>query len=248
MKALILAAGYGTRLYPYTKYFPKPLLEVNKKPVIGYLLDKLEKLDGLTRVVVVTNARFYKHFLEWRKSSRLKDKIRIVNDLTRSPKEKLGAIADMYLGLKKEGLDDNFLVLGGDNFLEEPLNDFFKFAQKKKPQITIGVVGVGSRREARHYGVVLLNRNKQIIDFQEKPLQPKSRLAAMCLYYFPRSKLGLVKKCIRSCRPSFDNIGTYIGWLARQERVYGFTFKKMWFDIGSIETYRKLNKLLRDKG
>jgi len=247
MKALILAAGYGTRLYPYTKYFPKPLLEVNKRPVIDYLLDKLNDLSDISRIVVVTNARFWKHFCRWREKSSFKKKIRVINDMSNSPKDKLGAIADMYLGIKKEGFDDDYLVLGGDNFIEEELAGFVGFARRKKPHITIGVVDIGSKTEARHFGVVIIGSNNRIINFEEKPLRPKSSLAAMCLYYFPRAKLNLIKACMNDSGLCFDNIGAYIGWLTREEDVYGFIFKRMWFDIGHIRTYRKLNDILKGK-
>jgi glucose-1-phosphate thymidylyltransferase len=247
MKVLILAAGYGTRLYPYTRYFPKPLLKVNKRPLIDYLLDKVARCGDLSRIAVVTNARFLKHFEVWKKTSELKNKIRIINDMSTSPRNKLGAIADMSLGIAKEGLGEDYLVLGGDNFLEERLEDFIAFARKKKPYITIGVVDVGSRFRVKEYGVVILGAGKKIIDFEEKPLKPRSSLAAMCLYYFPRSKLGLIRKCISSTKFHFDNIGAYIGWLTKNDSVYGYAFKKMWFDVGRPETYRKLNRILKEK-
>jgi glucose-1-phosphate thymidylyltransferase len=245
MKALILAAGYGTRLYPYTKYFPKPLLKIDQRPVIDYLLDKLEFLPDLSQVAVVTNARFFRHFCRWKEKSPLKKKIRIINDLTQSPKDKLGAIADMYLGIKKGGFGEDYLVLGGDNFLEEGLADFVTFARRKSPHIAIGIVDIGAKTKARNFGVVLLGRKNRIIDFQEKPLKPKSSLAAMCLYYFPKGKLCLIKECLCDSGLSFDNIGAYIGWLTQKEEVYGFVFKKRWFDIGHIQTYRKLNSILK---
>ena len=202
MKVLILAAGYGTRLYPATKYIPKPLLEVNGRPLIEYLLDKIEGLNGISKIIIVTNGRFFEKFKNWGKTSRLKKKIRIINNGSTDPKDRLGAVADFYLGVKKEGADDDYLVLGGDNFLDEPL---------------------------------------------EKPIHPKSSLAAMCLYYFPREKLSLAGKCMAGSRRCFDSIGKYIGWLSKEDKVYGFTFKKMWFDVGRPETYRKLNRILKER-
>jgi len=248
MKALILAAGYGTRLYPYTRNHPKPLLRVHKRLLIDYLLDKLAKLDGLSRIVVVTNARFFEKFKAWKDASPLNDKIRIVNDGSTSPRNKLGAIVDMRLGIEKGGEDEDYLVLGGDNFLDESLGEFVAFAINKRPAISIGVVDVGSKKKACHYGVVVLAGDKQVMDFQEKPKEPKSSLAATCLYYFPKVKLGLVKKCLASSLFCFDSIGNYIGWLSREDLVYGFIFKKMWFDVGRPEVYRNLNKILKQRG
>lgn len=245
MRALILAAGYGTRLYPYIKNFPKPLLEVNNRPIIDYLIDKLAKIKGLSRISVVTNARFFKHFQKWRMGLEIKDKVHIINDRTTSPENKLGAIKDMYLAFEKEGLNDDYLVLGGDNFFEEPLDGFMDFARKKHPAVTIGLFDVKKKSEARYFGVVHINQKKKVMEFVEKPAKPKSSLVATCVYYLPREKLNLTRDCIKDSLASFDNVGSYISWLVDKDEVYGFTFKKMWVDIGRMEIYQKLNQVLK---
>ena len=112
MKSLILAAGYGTRLYPYTKNYPKSLLKVNNRPIIEYLLDKLEGLNDLSKILIVTNDRFYKHFDDWRQKLKIKNRVKIVNDCTQTVEEKLGAIRDMELVFREEGFSEDFLVLG----------------------------------------------------------------------------------------------------------------------------------------
>ncbi|MBU0503297.1 MAG: nucleotidyltransferase family protein [Candidatus Omnitrophota bacterium] len=245
MKALILAAGYGTRLYPYIKNYPKPLLEINQKPIIEYLVDKLKKLKGLSEVIIVTNDRFFKHFQKWRDGLDIKDRIKIINDYSRSPEEKLGAVKDMYLVFKQEGFDDDYIILGGDNFFRESLNRFVDFAAKKSPAVSIGVVDIKNRSEARNYGVVSLDKQGRITEFKEKPARPKSSLVATCIYYFPRDKVGLIKRCIDDSKVCFDNIGVYIDWLTKKDKVYGFIFRNLWVDIGRIETYDMLKEIMK---
>ncbi len=245
MKILILAAGYGTRLYPYTKNFPKSLLKVNKKPIIQYLTDKLENINGISKIIVVTNGRFFNYFRNWEKGLNSRNKICIVNDLTRSPKDKLGAIADMNLVFDKEGCADDFLVLGGDNYFFEPLDDFVLQAQRKTPAISIGVCDIKNKQEARHYGVVSLSRNNRVVSFQEKPAHPESSLIAMCLYYFPKKTVGLIKKYLNDPRNSKDAVGSYINWLSKNKTVYGFIFKDAWFDIGHVHTYNRIKELTK---
>jgi glucose-1-phosphate thymidylyltransferase len=247
MKVLILAAGYGTRLYPHTKNYPKPLLLVNKRPVIDYLLDKLEVRGAISEIIIVTNNRFFKHFQAWRKCLKFKSKIRIVNDLSESPEDKLGAIRDMDFVFRKEKKKEDFLVLGGDNYFSQPLAGFLSFARRKRPCITIGTFDIRIKAQARHYGVVSLNSVDRIIDFTEKPRNPKTTRVAMCLYYFPATKVGLVKEYLSEPGNHQDAVGAYIKWLVNKDRVYGFTFKKLWFDIGHIAAYEKLNKLLKEK-
>ena len=247
MKALILAAGYGTRLYPYTKHFPKPLLKVKDRPIIDFLVDKLGKVEDLSSIVVVTNNRFFGHFKRWKEEQPLKARIKLLNDHTESPEDKLGATGDMDLAFRSEGLSQDFLVLGGDNFFREPLEDFMDFARSHSPAISIGVFDVKNKKEASNFGVVVLDKKHRITDFQEKPAKPKSTLAAMCLYYFPKEKLRLVGKCLSGGEQCFDNVGAYIKWLADNEQVFAFTFKELWYDIGRIQTYEALNKTLNKK-
>jgi len=244
MKVVILAAGYGTRLYPYTKNFPKPLLDVKGRPIIEYLLHKLERRSDVSKVIVVTNSRFYKHFVYWKKSVRTRLVLEIVNDLSKSPKDKLGAIKDMELVFKKEGYKGDFLVLGGDNFFKGWLDGFIRFAQRKSPGITIGAVDIGDKKQARHYGVLRMGKTKRIFEFQEKPEAPKSTLVAMCLYYFPSVKVPLVKRYLADPGNYRDAVGAYIKWLIAHDEVFGFRFRSLWFDIGRVDTYITLNRLL----
>jgi glucose-1-phosphate thymidylyltransferase len=245
MKVLILAAGYGTRLYPYTKNFPKPLLEVNKKPIIGYLADKLSVIPGISKIIVVTNARFFDNFMDWREGLKQRGKIKVFNDLTLTPKEKLGAIGDMDLVFKTEGFDDDFLVIGGDNFFKEPLDGFISYARKRKNAVTIGVCDIKDKKEARNFGVVSLDRMGLVKQFQEKPARPASSLIGMCLYYFPKGRNILIKKYLRDPKNPKDAAGSYIKWLSINTKVYGFVFKDSWFDIGRIDTYNKVKQITK---
>jgi glucose-1-phosphate thymidylyltransferase len=247
MKVLILAAGYATRLYPRTRNFPKPLLEVNKKPIINYLIEKVERLSGISKVVVVTNDRFAKTFEAWAKQLDTRYDIQIVNDRTRTPETRLGAVGDMSLVFKQESYRGDFLVLGGDNFFQDSLEDFVKFARRKSMATTIGVYDIKRRQEASNFGVVSLNSAGRVIDFAEKPDQPRSSLIAMCLYYFPQGALSCIKEYTADRRNSSDAAGAYIAWQARRDTVYGYRFKHLWVDIGNKKTYEQINLLTKGK-
>ncbi|MBL7081844.1 MAG: nucleotidyltransferase family protein [Candidatus Omnitrophica bacterium] len=247
MKILILAAGYGTRLYPHIRKTPKPLLKLKKRPVIDYLLDKIEELDNVSDIIVVTNNRFFKQFKAWANSHKIKYPIRIINDLTASPEDRLGAIGDMYFVFGQEGLTDDFLVLGGDNFFEGSLLDFIHFAKGKYPFASIGLFDIKDKEQARHYGVARLDQGSRLVEFCEKPARPKSSLVAMCLYYFPQAKLRLIEDYFARPHNSFDTLGSYINWLSKKESVYGYKFSDLWFDIGHIHTYNKIKRILRTK-
>ncbi len=244
MKVLILAAGYGTRLYPYTKKIPKPLLKVNNRPIIDYLLDKVLKLEGVSSIVVVTNTKFFKYFKSWKEKKSIQY-LHIINDKSTAPENRLGVIRDMELVFTKEGFDEDFLVLGGDNFFSDSLSGFIDFAKTKDPQASIGVYDVRSKKEASNYGVLSFNKNNRLVKFEEKPKAPESTLVGMCLYYFPAKKLKLIKKYLKDDKHSQDAVGNYIKWLISEDKVYGFIFRNLWYDIGRIQTYKKLKETLK---
>lgn len=247
MKVIILAAGYATRLYPRTKNFPKPLLEVNRKPIIEYLIEKVELIPAASKVIVVTNARFADIFRRWAKKLDTHLPIEVLNDGTRTPEQRLGAVGDMSLAFRKESYKGDFLVLGGDNFFQDPLDAFIASARRRKNAATIGVFDIKCRKEASRFGVVKLDARHRVVDFTEKPSAPRSSLIAMCLYYFPQQAIGRIRDYLADGRNSSDAAGAYIKWLARTSTVYGYRFGHLWVDIGNKQTYDRINELTSGK-
>lgn len=227
MKALILAAGYGTRLYPLTIGMPKALLEIGKMRLIDFLIEKVTEAK-IKDITVVTNDRFYYDFLEW--SRQYPFGIHILNDQTKNPEERLGAVGDVEFVLKNESIDDDVLVLGGDNLFSWELKDFCQYALRiKKP--VVGLYDVGSLEKAKRFGIVAMNKKGKITSFQEKPVHPKSTLAGTCIYYFPKAFLSLMDT-YSHINPDKDTIGQYIAWLSSQTDVSGYVFYGTWMDIG----------------
>ena len=171
MKALILAAGYGTRLYPITKFFPKPLLLVKGRAIIDYILDKLNELDELDKILVVTNEKFIGKLKQWKKQASTHKQIRLVNDLTRRYETRLGALGDINFVVKKIRLKEDLIVIGGDNLFSEGLKGFLSFIKKHKANVVVGVYDIKSRSKSNQYGVVSIDKGGRIVDFEEKPLR-----------------------------------------------------------------------------
>ncbi len=241
MKALVLAAGYGTRLYPIIKDTPKALLDINGRPLLNYIIEKLMTLNTLNEIIVVTNNKFYRIFEKWAldlRSVSVFPDIKIVNDGTNTPEDRLGSIGDIDFVLNNMTINDDLLVVGGDNLFNFNVQEYILFAVDKSPAVTIGVYDIGNIKEAKKFGVVLVNGNNKILSFEEKPSSPASSLIAMCFYYFPRSSLGMVSEYLRESKKS-DKAGDYIKWLIGKTDVYGFKFSGTWYDIGSIEAYRE---------
>jgi len=239
MKALILAAGYGTRMYPLTKVCPKSFLEIKNKALIDYLVEELDTINKIDKIIIVTNNKFFDIFVRWAKKVSIKKEILVLNDGTRYPSERLGAIGDINFAIKKEKINDDLLVIGGDNLFDQSVNSFISFCLKKKPHPCLGTYNVRKKELAKRYGIVKLNKDNRIIKFEEKSNNPFSTLIAMCLYFFPKEKLNLFKKYVRINKNHIDFAGLYINWLCKKEKVFAFEFKGKWFDIGQVDSYKQ---------
>lgn len=239
MKALILAAGYAVRLYPLTKEYPKPLLAIGQRPIINYIIDKLETIDDIDEIIVVTNSKFILKFRKWASHSRIQKRISLVDDLTKYHSDRRGAIGDMNFVIEKKRIRDDLLVIGGDNLFDGDLNDFIAFAKAHKSSPVIGIYNIKDKIQARQYGVIKVDSRYKLTDFAEKPKKPKSTLIAMCLYYFPKEELGLVKEYLNSRYDKHDATGFYIDWLRKKVPVYGFAFDGYWYDIGHPKIYKE---------
>jgi glucose-1-phosphate thymidylyltransferase len=248
MKVVILAAGYATRLYPLTLTQPKPLLDVAGKPMIEYVLDNLAPIDGIERVYVVTNAKFAGHFQKWAdgyQAAHAKLDFTIVNDGSTDDTNKLGAIGDLNLVISRETLNDDIIVVAGDNLFSESLGAFGHFCREKKAPV-LGVYDVKSLDQATKYGVVDLDLDGRIVKFEEKPKQPSSTLIGIALYYYPKAVVPLVRQYLAEGNNP-DQPGRLVQWLYPRQPVYTWTVPGIWYDIGSKETLEEANRIFAKK-
>jgi glucose-1-phosphate thymidylyltransferase len=247
MKALILAAGYATRLYPLTKDRPKPLLLVGKKTIVDYLIQKLEQVPEIDAIHIVTNDRFYGIFNEWLKTCKSKKKIIIDNDGSTTNEDRLGAIGDIRLVLEKHKIYDDIMVLAGDNIFDWSLKEFVEFAKAKPDVFALGAYDIIDKAKAANtYGVVEVGINGDMVNFLEKPKDPPTSLIATGIYYFPQDKLSMIAQFMKAGNEK-DAPGHFIQWISKEQEVRCFVFKGVWFDIGDLESYRKANRAFQEK-
>ena len=248
MKVLILAAGYATRLYPLTLTQPKPLLPVAGKPMIEYVLDNLEPIRGIDRVYVVTNAKFASHFQLWSdhyRATKSKLDFTIVNDGSTGDTNKLGAIGDLNLVLTREKVDDDLIVVAGDNLFNNTLEEFGKYCEKMKAPV-LAVYDVGSLDEIKKYNSITMDSNGKITFFEEKPKQPASTVTGIALYYYPKSTLPLIRQYIAEGNNP-DQPGRLVQWLYPRIPFYTWRVPGIWYDIGSKETLEDANRIFANQ-
>jgi glucose-1-phosphate thymidylyltransferase len=237
VKALVLAAGYATRLYPLTLDQPKALLEVGGKPMLDRLLERLEAM-GVDETIVVTNAKFTPHFEDW---ARDKPGVRIVNDGTTSNEDRLGAIGDIAYVLDELQLDVDLIVVAGDNLFGEDISDFAAYGRRVEAPV-LAVHDVGDLDLMREYNQVEVDSEGRVRFMEEKPEQAQTTLAGIALYYYPRRALPLIKQYLSEGNNP-DQPGRLPEWLYQRTAVYTWQLPGEWYDIGSAETLQEADRI-----
>lgn len=247
MNAVILCAGFATRMYPLTRNFPKPLLEVGGKPVLDYLIEEIVKLSGIRGVHVVTNGKFHDHFLDWRergeRAGRFGDKeIFVHNDGCLDNETRLGAAADLLLGLNRvDGATKN-LVAGGDNIFKFSLKPLWeRFLQSEHHMIT--ALTETDTEKLQRTGVLELLGGDRVARLHEKPDNPQSTWISPPLYFFQPSVTGILEEFLNT-PGNHDAPGYFIDYLAQSQRVDAFKVNSGRFDIGCMESYRQADREL----
>ncbi|MFH1649317.1 MAG: nucleotidyltransferase family protein [Candidatus Woesearchaeota archaeon] len=237
MKVIILAAGYATRLYPLTKKTPKQLLLIGNKLMLDHLIDKVCVLNP-DSIHVVVNSTFRDQFLSW--AAARKEKIDIIDNGVTSEENKRGAVGDFAFALEQRAIDDDVLVLGGDNLFEFNLGHFWSSFLEKGSSIAVYDLKDPALL-ARKFGVVEMDKHNRILGFEEKPEFPKSSMTATLIYALSKENLSTLKEYVHSSdRP--DNAGMMIKWLAENHKVMAWPFRERWVDIGSFEDLERIRK------
>ncbi len=240
MKVVVLAAGYATRLYPLTENFPKPLLEVNGKSILDYLIEDLDKIDEVNEHIIISNAKFAHIFEEWAEKSNYKKPITVLNDGTTSNETRLGAVKDILFAIKERNIDEDIFVLAGDNLVDFSLGKFIDYAKTKDGSSVI-VNYEESIEELQKCGVMIPDENMRIISMEEKPKEPKSNWCVGPFYYYRKEDLKYVELGIEDgCNT--DAPGSFVCYLCEKIPVYAWEMPGTRFDIGGFESYEEVKK------
>ena len=241
MKCLILAAGYATRLYPLTENFPKPLLKVGDKTILDWLIDDIDTLGRVDEYVVISNHKFAEHFVAWAKEKT--QKITVVDDGTGTNETRLGAVKDIQFAIDTLSLDDDMLVIAGDNVLDFSLTKFISYALDKNTSCIMRYYEANEQK-LHKCGVVQIDDCDRILLMEEKPAEPRSHWCCPPFYYYTKEDAKLVAKGIESgC--GTDAPGSYIAWLATQVPVHAMEMPGKRYDIGNLESYEAVKKEYR---
>lgn len=238
MKCLILAAGYATRLYPLTENYPKPLLKVQNKTILDWLIDDIDTSGVVDEYVVISNHKFACHFEDWAKEK--SQKITVVDDGTETNETRLGAVKDIRFAIDKLKLDDDMLVIAGDNLLDFSLTEFIKYSKAKCTSCIMRYFEPDFQKLLK-CGVVTIDENDKILEMTEKSPTPATNWCCPPFYYYTKADSGLIEKGIKAgC--GTDAPGSFIAWLCKQTEVHAMEMPGKRYDIGNIKSYDTVQK------
>ena len=240
MVCVILAAGYATRLYPLTEHFPKPLLEVGGKPILDWLIEDLEESGEIREYVIISNHKFAAQFSDWAADRKEKRgwNIAVVDDGTETNETRLGAVKDIQFAMERLGLDDDLLVLAGDNLLDFSLGSFLSYIKEKQASCVMRYFEP-SEEKLKKCGVLSIREDDRILSMVEKPENPPSHWCCTPFYFYAREDAKRVAEGIAAgC--GTDAPGSFIAWLCQQSPVYAMEMPGSRYDIGNLESYEKV--------
>ena len=241
---IVIAAGYATRLGELTKNFPKPLLKIGERSILGRMLDDIDRIPEIDEHIIITNHKFAHIFEEWKqKECRWQKPITIVDDGTETNDTRLGAVCDLVLAIDKlsnrklsnSKWPDDMLVVAADNLLYFSLSEFVKFA-KEKGTSCIMCHHQPSIEKLQRTGVVELDENNRVMGMEEKPQVPKSHWAVPPFYIYMKKDLDLVRHSVENgCGK--DAPGNLAHYMVEHTTMHAWPMSAGRFDIGSLDTY-----------
>jgi len=243
MKAIVLAGGYAKRLWPLTQEQAKPLVGVGGRPIVSYILDKLDKSKHVEEIIISTNSKFETDFKAWLKTQNFSKPVKLSIEKTNHEGEKLGAIRGLNFVLGSQGIEDDFIVIGGDNLLALDVDKMVADFQHVQNPV-VAAYDVGDLETVKRFGEILKDKNNKMLRLREKPAQPESTLLSACCYIFPKACRDTINEYI-SAGNNPDATGFFISWLAQKTDVFVHVFDGYWFDIGDHATLEKAREFAK---
>ena len=241
MKCLILAAGYATRLYPLTENFPKPLLKVGGKAILDWLIDDIRSASLVDEYIVISNHKFAHHFEAWAAEHALP--ISVVDDGTSTNETRLGAVCDVQFAIDRLHLDDDLLIIAGDNVLDFSLTPFIRYAAEKGTSCTMRYYEPDEEK-LRKCGVSEIDEGERLLSLEEKPEKPKSHWCTPPFYFYTKADAARIKDAIADgC--GTDAPGSLVAWMCRHSVMHSMEMPGSRYDIGNLESYRNVQEIYR---
>ena len=247
MKAIVLVAGYASRLYPLTLNTPKALLTLNGTTLLDFLMNKVDEVDAIDEVVLVSNEKFYNNFVEWSNNYKGRFKITVLNDGTTTNETRLGAIGDMQFAIDQLKIDDEIMVLVSDNYFTFSLKSFYDFYKEKNDDCILVTEFEDLEYLGKNFACVNVDENNRVTYMVEKPGGiPNTNIGAYASYIYTKDTVKMIKQYLDEGNNK-DAPGRFPAWLYSRKALYAYPFEGECYDIGTIEVYNELNEKFSKK-
>ena len=241
MKAIILAAGYATRLYPLTKDRPKALLPVGGKPIIEYIVDQMAEMPAITDIYVVSNHKFFSHFKDWAQSRQSRQRIIVLDDGTTTEENRLGAIGDIQFAIEQGAIDDDLIIVAGDNLFTFSLADYYAY-YKAVDRDCLAAKTLDDIALLRQFAVAVVDENDKVVSLEEKPADPQSNIGVYAVYFYKKETVPMFKQYLKEGNKP-DAPGYFAQWLCRQKDVRVYMMPGECYDVGTVRSYELVQRL-----
>lgn len=241
MKNIILAAGYATRLYPLTENFPKPLLPVGGKPILNWLLDDIDSIPEITEHVVISNHKFIEHFRDWATKQQYSKPITVLDDGSMDNEHRLGAVKDILFAVEELNIQEDALLIAGDNLVDFSFGEFIAFTKEKNTSCVM-CHEENVLEKQQKTAIITRNENALITSYEEKPREPKGNLAVPPFYYYRAEELLRVEEAINNgC--NVDAPGSLAAWISGKTNLHAWLMSGKRYDIGDMKSYEYVQKV-----
>lgn len=241
MKCILLCAGYATRLFPLTENFPKALLSIGGRPLLDYIVDEVNTISEVDEIYLITNNKYTPHFKKWAEEKNNIKHITVLNDGTTSNDDRLGAIGDIKFTIDKMNIQEDLLIIAGDNLFTFKLKDMMDYYNKVKTPV-VSVKEINNVDILRGLAVVSTNEENSIINCEEKPQEPKSNLGAYAEYIYPKYILEMIDTYIKEGNNK-DAPGNLVSWLYKRTDVKVYKFDGECYDVGTHQSLKEVNEI-----
>jgi glucose-1-phosphate thymidylyltransferase len=207
--------------------------------MIDRIVERIREVESVDEIHVVTNSKFAGAFSEWAPAD-----VTVHDDGTTSEDDRRGAIGDTQFVIEQAGIDDDLLIVAGDNLFDYSLEDYVRWWRGKGVASAVALYEHPDRELVKQYGVVAIDEDERVVSFVEKPPEPESNLAATACYLYHREHLPLISTYLEEGN-SPDQPGRLVEWLYHRAPVYGYRFSGEWLDIGDKNQLLEADNLAR---
>ena len=245
MEAIILAGGHATRLYPLTIDRPKPLLKINNKAILGYIIEHLEACQDIKKINIITNKKFKPEFDKWLSTLYCNIPIKVISNHIVNPDEKFSAIDNVKLVLETEKINSDCLIIAGDGIFNFEIGGLVEKFKKLDKSLVLAF-DMKDISKTTPFNNLFINEQGDITEMIEKPKDPKTSLISICYYALKKEDLNLINNYLQETE-NLDAPGHFIQWLYKRKPINHYLVDNIWFDIGNAKDLLNAHKSFMDK-